>query len=56
VYIVEENGQVSYNFLTIGLKDAQMLSLTQEQINPNLYFGASQFGYCPTIKGVEAID
>ncbi len=33
VCIVEENGQISYNFLTIGLKDAQMFPLTQEQIN-----------------------
>ncbi len=41
VYIVEENGQVSYNFLTIGLKNAQTLPLTQKQINPKLYFGAS---------------
>jgi hypothetical protein len=30
VYIMEENGHVSYDFLTIGLKDAQMLPLTQE--------------------------
>jgi len=29
-------GQVSYNFLTIGLKGARMLPLIQEQINPFL--------------------
>jgi len=33
VYIVEGNGQVSYNFLTIGLKGAWMVLMTQEQIN-----------------------
>jgi len=32
-YIVEENVQVSYDFLTIGLKDAEMFPLIQEQIN-----------------------
>jgi hypothetical protein len=35
--IVEQNGQVSYNFLTIGLKGAQMLPLTQEQIILDVY-------------------
>jgi hypothetical protein len=33
MHIVGENGQLSYNFLTIGLKDAQMFPLTQKQIN-----------------------
>ncbi len=37
VYIMEENGHVSYDFLTIGLKDAQMFPLTQEQINPYVF-------------------
>jgi hypothetical protein len=32
VCIVEENGQISYDFLTIDLKDAQMFPLTQKQI------------------------
>jgi hypothetical protein len=36
-YIVEENVQVSYDFLTIGLKDVEMLPLTQEQINPYVF-------------------
>jgi len=34
---MEENGQISYDFLTIGLKDAQMLPLPQEQINPYVF-------------------
>jgi hypothetical protein len=37
VYIVEENGQVSYDFLTMGLKDAKMLPLTQKQINTYVF-------------------
>jgi len=37
VYVVEENGQISYDFFTIGLNDAQMLPLTQEQINPYVF-------------------
>jgi len=36
VCIVEGNGPLNYNFLTIGLKGARMLPLTQEQINPSL--------------------
>jgi hypothetical protein len=37
VCIVEGNGQVNYDFLTIGLKGAQMLPLTQKQIILNVY-------------------
>ncbi len=37
VYIMEENGQISYDFLTIGLKDAEMLPLIQEEINPYVF-------------------
>jgi hypothetical protein len=34
VYIVEENDQVSYDFLTIGSKNVQVLPFTQEHKNP----------------------
>jgi hypothetical protein len=36
VCIMEGNGQVSYDFLTIGLKGSWMVPLTQKEVNPFL--------------------
>jgi hypothetical protein len=44
VCIVEGNGQMSFDFLTIDLKGAKMFPLIQKQISHHFCSTTSQFG------------